>query len=67
MPGGKILVRSDNKKFSQLAKGTWNGETNMKVVTFQPVPGRHFEMEAMPAISGFSTATEIGTDRRNPE
>ncbi len=62
-----IFVSTDNKQFTRVASGTWNGDTKMKTVTFQPTPARFVKVEALSAVNGFSAATEFEIGKNNSE
>ncbi len=49
----KIYVSTDNTSFTEIASGEWNGDTDMKVVTFTPISARYIRLEAITAIGSF--------------
>jgi len=61
----KIYKSTDNTDFSQIAMGEWNGDVNMKVVTFTPTSARYIRLEALTAVDDFAAATEIAIGREN--
>jgi alpha-L-fucosidase len=58
-----IYASTDNKIFVKIASGKWDGNTNMKVVTFPHVTARYIKLTALSAVNGYAAATEfeIGT------
>jgi alpha-L-fucosidase len=61
----KIYKSLDNVNFYQIADGVWNGDINMKVVTFTPTRARYIRLEALTAVGNFAAATEIAIGREN--
>jgi alpha-L-fucosidase len=61
----KIYRSTDNTNFIKIAKGEWNGDTKMKVVTFTPTSARYIRLEALSAMNDFAAATEIAIGRGN--
>jgi alpha-L-fucosidase len=59
----KIYKSTDNTDFIEIAGGEWNGDINMKVVTFTPTNARYIRLEALTAINDFAAATEIAIGR----
>lgn len=61
----KIYKSLDGNKFSEIISGEWNGDYNMKVVTFQPTSAKYIRMEILSAENGFAAATEITLGKTN--
>ncbi len=55
----KISVSLDSINFTEVVNGEWNGDSNMKVVTFNPIDTRYIKLEILKANSDFAAATEI--------
>jgi alpha-L-fucosidase len=63
----KVSLSTDNRNFSEVAGGEWNGDITMKVVTFPPSRARYLQLEAVTAVDDFAAATEIAIGRgKNP-
>ncbi|HES60242.1 MAG TPA: hypothetical protein ENO18_07410 [Caldithrix sp.] len=60
----KISASLDSINFKNISCGKWNGDTKMKVVTFEPVDARYFRLEALSANNNFVAATEIMIGRK---
>ena len=60
----KIYVSLDSTKFTEIKSGEWNGDSNMKVVTFTPVSARYIKLEALSAKNDFAAVTEIAIGRK---
>lgn len=57
---GYVVYLSENgEDFTQVAKGNWEGTTDMKSVTFSPKKAQFVRFEVMEANNGFAAATEI--------
>jgi alpha-L-fucosidase len=54
-----IYSSKDNKSFTKIAAGKWDGDTKMKVVTFPPVTARYIKVSALSAVNGYAAATEF--------
>lgn len=59
----KIYVSADKINFSEVASGEWNGNSNMKVVTFTPLAARYIKIEAISANNNYAAATEFEIGR----
>jgi len=55
----KVSVSTNNRNFTDVTCGEWNGDITMKVVTFPPVKARYFRLEAITAVNDLAAATEI--------
>jgi len=55
----RIYKSTNGTDFTEIASGTWNGDTDMKVATFLPTNARYIRLEALSAVEGFAAATEI--------
>lgn len=54
-----ISASTDNNDFTEVLRGEWNGDVNMKAAVFEPVQARYIRLEALTAIDNFAAATEI--------
>ena len=62
-----VSISTDNRNFTEVASGEWNGDINLKVVTFPPAKARYIRLEAITAVDDFAAATEIAIGRgKNP-
>jgi hypothetical protein len=61
----KISISADNAGFTEVARGEWNGDVHMKVVTFPPTAARYVRLEALTANDGYAAATEIAIGRQD--
>lgn len=60
-----ISTSTDNASFTEVAGGEWNGDVQMKVVTFPPTAARYLRLEALTANDGYAAATEIAIGRES--
>ena len=60
----KISTSLDSISFTEVTNGEWNGDSNMKVVTFDPINTRYIKLEALSAKNDFAAATEIAIGRK---
>ncbi len=61
----RIYGSTNNTNFTELTRGAWNGDVNMKVVTFPPTSARYVRLEVLTAVDDFAAATEIAIGREN--
>lgn len=62
-----VSISTDNRNFTEVASGEWNGDINLKVVTFSPAKAHYLRLEAITAVDDFAAATEIAIGRgKNP-
>jgi hypothetical protein len=59
----KIYKSTDNSAFTEIASGKWNGDVQMKVVSFAPTAARYIRLEVLTAVGGYAAATEIALGR----
>jgi alpha-L-fucosidase len=55
----RIYKSTNGTTFTEIASGTWNGDTNMKVATFLPTNARYIKLEVLSAVKNYAAATEI--------
>lgn len=60
----KISKSVNNTDFTDIASGEWNGDINMKVVSFPKTNARYIRLEALTAVDNFAAATEITIGRK---
>jgi len=62
-----VSISTNNRNFTEVASGEWNGDITQKVVTFPPAKARYIRLEAITAVDDFAAATEIAIGRgKNP-
>lgn len=59
----KIYISSDNKNFTEITTGVWEGDTKMKIVRFHPVRTRYIKLEILSAVNNHAVITEITIGR----
>lgn len=55
----EIQVSTDGQNFDKVASGTWENNSNEKIVQFDNVQATHVRLVALEGVEGFATAAEL--------
>jgi alpha-L-fucosidase len=58
-----IYKSINNVDFTEITSGEWNGDTQMKVVTWTPTNARYIRLEILSAVDDFAAITELAIGR----
>ena len=61
----EVSFSVSGNEYNNVIKGEWNGDSNMKVLSFKPIKARFVKLNVFSSVNNFVAATEILVGSKN--